>query len=634
MNLLTPLGLLGLFAIAVLILIYIIKPNYQQKIVSSTHIWKLSLKYRKKRIPISKFRNILLIICQILILSLCAFLLAQPIIEAQTVESKDEKIVIIDASAGMLASSEGETRFERAVAQVKSLATQVMAQNGTLSVILADGKPSFIVQRAGSTALHEIYAALDELVIPDEMKCSYGAADMESAMNLAESVLLENDKAEVLLYTGTKYIDKGNVKVVDVSELGEWNAAILGGTAVLDENYYTFSIDVASYNRDTQLVLCCDIYGVNMGLSTITLKTTVTCESGQPITYAFDTADESSSPVGVYMYDYAHIYLENTDDAFSYDDDLYLYGGTKDTIRVQYFSSKPNNFVSSALMSLRDLLRTRWDIELTEVRSGEPELEGFDVYIFEHQMPQTLPTDGVVLLFNLDREPVGLGLTLGDKLSGDFSLAPGAAHPITNYINSELIEITEYRRILTSSEQLAQAGFETLMYCGGDPVFLVKNQSDAKVGVLSFSLNKSTLAVLPEFPMLMYNFFDYFLPPTLTDYVFDVNEKVTLNARGPVLTVTGPGVQEQFENFPNEMSLSVPGIYTSTQTLMSGKQAVDSFYVKIPAQESNIGREEDSLANPLIKPVEVPRDLDLLIYFASVLVALLFVEWLLQSREF
>ena len=86
MNLLTPLGLLGLFAIAVLILIYIIKPNYQQKIVSSTHIWKLSLKYRKKRIPISKFRNILLIICQILILSLCAFLLAQPIIEAQTVE--------------------------------------------------------------------------------------------------------------------------------------------------------------------------------------------------------------------------------------------------------------------------------------------------------------------------------------------------------------------------------------------------------------------------------------------------------------------------------------------------------------------------------------------------------------------
>ena len=31
MKLLTPLGLLGLLGIAVLILIYVIKPNYQQK---------------------------------------------------------------------------------------------------------------------------------------------------------------------------------------------------------------------------------------------------------------------------------------------------------------------------------------------------------------------------------------------------------------------------------------------------------------------------------------------------------------------------------------------------------------------------------------------------------------------------
>ena len=62
LKLLTPWGLLGLLGIAILILIYILKPNYQQKIISSTHIWKLSLKYRKKRIPINRFRNILIFI--------------------------------------------------------------------------------------------------------------------------------------------------------------------------------------------------------------------------------------------------------------------------------------------------------------------------------------------------------------------------------------------------------------------------------------------------------------------------------------------------------------------------------------------------------------------------------------------
>ena len=54
MTLLIPLGLLGLLSIAGLILIYIIKPNYQQKYISSTYVWALSLKLKKKRLPVSK----------------------------------------------------------------------------------------------------------------------------------------------------------------------------------------------------------------------------------------------------------------------------------------------------------------------------------------------------------------------------------------------------------------------------------------------------------------------------------------------------------------------------------------------------------------------------------------------------
>ena len=49
MTLLTPLGLIGLLGVVALIIIYIIKPNHQQKFISSTHIWKLSLKYKKKK---------------------------------------------------------------------------------------------------------------------------------------------------------------------------------------------------------------------------------------------------------------------------------------------------------------------------------------------------------------------------------------------------------------------------------------------------------------------------------------------------------------------------------------------------------------------------------------------------------
>ena len=97
MSLLVPLGLLGLLGIAALILIYILKPNYQQKIISSTYVWKLSLRYRKKKIPVSRLRNIILLICQILTIAACAFIMTKPIAEAAQPLPGGEKIAVIDA---------------------------------------------------------------------------------------------------------------------------------------------------------------------------------------------------------------------------------------------------------------------------------------------------------------------------------------------------------------------------------------------------------------------------------------------------------------------------------------------------------------------------------------------------------
>lgn len=125
MTLLLPLGLLGLVSLAVLILIYILRPNYQQKLVSTTFIWKLSLKYKKNRIPISKLRNLLILCCQILLLVSLALMMAQPVIRIYAGVSQNEKIAIIDASASMMVASDNETRFERAIKEVKQLSNSV-----------------------------------------------------------------------------------------------------------------------------------------------------------------------------------------------------------------------------------------------------------------------------------------------------------------------------------------------------------------------------------------------------------------------------------------------------------------------------------------------------------------------------
>ena len=103
MSWLTPIGFLGLIGLIVLLIIYLIKPNYQNKQISSTFVWKLSLKYRKKKLPISKLRNILLVICQCLIITACAFILAQPFIDGEDANAGKEKVIIIDASGSMIA---------------------------------------------------------------------------------------------------------------------------------------------------------------------------------------------------------------------------------------------------------------------------------------------------------------------------------------------------------------------------------------------------------------------------------------------------------------------------------------------------------------------------------------------------
>ncbi|MBR7140500.1 MAG: VWA domain-containing protein, partial [Clostridia bacterium] len=125
-----------MLGVVALIIIYIIKPNYQQKAISSTFIWKLSLKYKKRKLPTSTLRNLLLILCQVLILTICAFILTKPSTLIKTQLDESEVIIILDASSSMRAvNEEEESRFERAVEKSIEKINEVFENDGIVSVI-------------------------------------------------------------------------------------------------------------------------------------------------------------------------------------------------------------------------------------------------------------------------------------------------------------------------------------------------------------------------------------------------------------------------------------------------------------------------------------------------------------------
>ena len=177
---LVPIGFLGLLGVVALIVIYVIKPNYQNKLISSTYVWRLSLKYKKKRLPVNKLQNILQFICQLLILTICGLLLAQPVLAATESTDPKEKVIIIDASASMRIESNGGTRFERAIEEAKTLAETAFTSGSKVSVIVADASPDGYLVRKQLTSEDSalLYEALDSL------ECTYGTADIETAVDL------------------------------------------------------------------------------------------------------------------------------------------------------------------------------------------------------------------------------------------------------------------------------------------------------------------------------------------------------------------------------------------------------------------------------------------------------------------
>lgn len=636
MSLLAPIGLLGLIGLIVLIIIYIIKPNYQTKFISSTYIWKLSLRYRKKKIPLSKLRNIIIFICQVLILTAAAFVLTQPFID-DGAEAKDgEVILVIDASASMQSSVNNVTRFERATNAALADARAAIDEGYNVSLILAGEKSSFIFQQIDPESSDVIFAAFDQLVCDPDSYISNRTPDIKGAMTLAEQITADTQNVSVTLYTDTTYLNAGKIKIHDVKDPAEYNSAILDVRTTIVENYYRIEIDVATYGADMQLSVQCDIQDYNETGSTLELSSDVFCSGDKVQTIVFGFISDQMTPteaeliaesIEVYSYDTIHVYI-NENDAQATDNSFYLYGGVKNPLKIQYCSSLPNNYFTTALLILQDALSDDWAIEITEVTEN-PATEGFDVYIFEHTAPATVPTDGVVIYTNTQNVPNAAGIRIQQPIANPtpFYLFEGESHPIMKNITPANISVSQFLAIGSYD------GYVPLMVFDQFPFLLVKEDIDQKIVFMPFSLHYSNLAVTAEFPLLLKNIVNHFFPVALRDYVYETGESISVNIKTPLLEVSGPETTLEFDSFPAEWTVDNPGTYTLMRDALSGDPIVENIFVKLPAEENNTNLTVDILENPYFYSDADSNDLDLLFYFALSMVALLFIEWWLKSRE-
>ena len=642
MSLLAPLGLLGLMGIIALIIIYIIKPNYQSKFITSTFVWRLSLKYKKKKIPLSTLRNILLFICQVAILTGAAFILARPIVGSDEPQEAADIILVIDASASMQTETRQETRLTRA-ANAALADARVAFENGKkVSVILASETSRFLVQEATADNAELVYNALSDIVRFPEEYYTFGSADIKGAMAIAEQITAVKEDTAVTLYTDTTYLDTGKVNVYNVADTSEWNAAILDVRATVVENLYRVEIDVACYGQDTRLAVSCEFINIDGKGDNLLMDMDAYCSGDEVTTIVLgyiteDMSEEEAEWIDeeIFVAEFEQIYVSLTaNDSFDQDNSFYLFGGKKPTVKIQYYSTAPTTYWRTALDILAAAQQDRVNIEVTEVgtKTGETQVatEGFDIYIFEHTAPATLPDDGIVIYCDPSKLPSEAGVRFGSKMQaeGEIFLSAGENHPITTNMAADKISVTQFTSIV------GYDGYSVLLECQNYPLLLVKDDVDQKIVLMPFSVQYSNIVALPEFILLFNNIVNHFFPLTISeDYVYEPGDKVALNARAEELEVVGPATNLLLNELPTEIVVKNPGVYTTMQIPISGETVIENFYVKIPSVESDICYEEDKLTTPYFFEVSEENHLDLLFYFALAVVALLFIEWWLKSRE-
>lgn len=665
MTLINKIGLLGLIGVVALIIIYVIRPNYQQKTISSTYVWKLSLKKKKKKVPVSTIRNLLLFLCQMLALTCLAMILMKPAIVLKTPAEESETILILDTSASMRTESEdsGETRFERAVAAVKDSFTRTLQGGGVSTVILAGKTPEYLFKRMSGDATLAA-TRFEDLANKD---IGYEVADIDAALKESENVLYDNPDAVIYVYTDANYYSvPDGVNVVNISEESEWNAAILDARADWDEGYYSFTVQAACYGKDARLPINVEIYDVN-GIVNETIKFTVLADynDGTPVTLIlrYRKSDENGGNENTQdrqvcyldnlipsnlpkIYSFSSVYLEFSEseviDSYDADNDFYVYGGQKQTLKVQYASAEPNPFVNGALSNLSSDFAGSWDMQITEVKKGEAgATSGFDLYIFERQMPENVPTDGVVFLFDPVSAPSGCGFIRNSEIEYRQtnnrypSLVGGTEHPIMKNIDPNYIRVSRSQMLAGGQD----AAYQVLMALNQLPMLMVRNDIGKEGGrqmlVLSFSFAYSNFGVLPEFYLLMKNAFEYFFPSTVNKYAYEIGEKAELNARGASLSISSYAFEEPIEKteFPASVVLSAPGTYTITQTTYYGMVVTEKIYVKIPGAESNITGIKNKLYSPEREKNEADYFRDVITYIAAALVAFLFIEWCLHLKD-
>lgn len=456
MGLLTPLNLLALLGVPIIFILYMLRPKNTPVKIPSIYLWKQVEKELESASRIQKLRSSILMFLQILAVILIALLLAG--IYYLTQVTTEHSIIIIDNTITMQATDVAPNRFESAKTQVYAYMDQLPAGQRVTLIELTDA-PNILIKESTD---HDVIMGMVSDLTTSGLSGNY---------DLLMDMLSVYDYGEIVYFGDKALAGATNFKIGGALE----NAGITNLSYTISEGQISVLSDIYGVpGTDVQLSL----YGDEALLDTIS------------VSIGDDGMGKGFFSAMPNVFSMMQAKVDEVD-ALAVDNEAFLILSAQDIKKVALITDA-NTFLDK-LLGLYNML------EVYKVQQDDRlDVSGFDWYIYDGFIPETLPVDGLVMIFN----PEGMldFQSLGYVNTPDYMYM---THPLTTHL-------TEGDYVIGLSHVYETPVWaDAFMTCEAGTIAFAGVYEGRDLIVIGFDIHNTDMPLTASYPIFMNNIIEY-----------------------------------------------------------------------------------------------------------------------------
>jgi hypothetical protein len=526
-RILDPLALTWFAALALPVVLYLVRPRARRQRVSTLLFFKSLAREHQESAWLRRLKRLLSLLLTLIVIAAAVLAIARPVMSppAGAVRSV---VILIDRSASMAAKdSRGHTRVDDA--KHAALARLAGLPSGTaVSVVAYDSRPAVMLPR--SYDRREMVRAIESIAPRPISGLSTEA--IQFAKQLAEI------DAPTSIWHFTDAVAADTPTASEASAIDHVCVALPAPTNV---GVTAFEIRRSPMQRGTL-----EAFAQLVATGPSAVEAQVSIRRNKQLIALRQLTIEAGGHEHVIMPlkagrvgDVLSLDVTTANDALALDDHVLARVPPIEPIDVAWISRDPDAVTQFALQSLGQDTHVR-------VFAGGPDAwptdKPVDVVVFQGWLPETWPTDVAVIAIDPDRSlgPIHLAPIAGSGLPVESPRVTRGQHPVLYGVAAGRVSLLQ-KTVLDSDP--ARSGLEPLWVGPAGPLLAVGEVHGQRLVILPFSAVESeNLWRLPSYPLLIGNAIYWATQPkidTLTGNNRRAGELIATT--GTRLTWSGPG---------------------------------------------------------------------------------------------